>query len=185
MSRWYLLNHQTFCFQTWYCDASLGVRVSCKKIYCYFQDPGHCKSSYDQNMTLSTIFSELLIPWQPNLVWWYIIRSQNVLWKTGLLHSGSRSQWRVKMLMFVQMMSSKPPNILFPNLVLWYIIMSRCVIYKYDFLIYYLSCWSFCNLVLMVHHHRVYCLVNRLDCSFLVKVKVTERIQNSSECSSW
>ena len=32
MSRWYLLNHHTFCFQSWYCDASLWVGVSCKKI---------------------------------------------------------------------------------------------------------------------------------------------------------
>ena len=65
--------------------------------------------------TLS-IFFELLIPWQPNLVWWYIIRSQNVLWKkVGLLRSGSRSQGRVKMLMFVQMISSKPPSMLFPT----------------------------------------------------------------------
>ena len=31
-SRWYLLNHHTFCFQTWYCDSSLWVRVSCRKI---------------------------------------------------------------------------------------------------------------------------------------------------------
>ena len=31
LSRWCLLTHQTFCFQTWYCDASLGVGVSCKK----------------------------------------------------------------------------------------------------------------------------------------------------------
>ena len=32
MSRWYLLNQQTFCYQTWYCDASSWARVSCKKI---------------------------------------------------------------------------------------------------------------------------------------------------------
>ena len=32
MSRWYLLNHQAFCFQTWYYDASSWVGVSCKKI---------------------------------------------------------------------------------------------------------------------------------------------------------
>ena len=114
-------------------------------------------------MTLSTIFSELLIPWQPNLVWWYIIRSQNVLWKTGLLHSGSRSQWKVKIFMFFQMISSKPPNILFPNLVLWCIIMSWSVTQKdwlaifkvrvtaralmtkvWQFLLYLLNCWSFC-----------------------------------------
>ena len=56
--------------------------------------------------------------------------------KNGLLHSRSRSQWRVKMLMFVQMISSKPPNILFPNLVLWYIIMSRSVVQKELFAIF-------------------------------------------------
>ena len=33
-------------------------------------------SKYD-----SIIPSELLILWQPNLVWWYIIISQSVLWK--------------------------------------------------------------------------------------------------------
>ena len=50
--------------------------------------------------------------------------------KNELLHSGSRSQWRVKMLMLVHMMSSKPPNILFPNLVLWCIIRSQSVMQK-------------------------------------------------------
>ena len=35
---------------------------------CYLQGQGHSEGSYDQNTTLSTIFSELLIPWQPNLV---------------------------------------------------------------------------------------------------------------------
>ena len=34
----------------------------------YLQGQGHSKGSYDQNMTLSAIFSELLIPWQPILV---------------------------------------------------------------------------------------------------------------------
>ena len=32
LSRWYLLNHQVFCYQTWYCDASSWAGVSCKKI---------------------------------------------------------------------------------------------------------------------------------------------------------
>ena len=35
-----------------------------------------------------------------------------------------------------------------------------------------------------VHHHKVDCLVKRLDCSVVVKVKVTEKVKNSSECSS-
>ena len=43
----------------------------------------------------------------------------------GLLHSRSRSQWMVKMSIFVQMISAKLPNILLPNLVLWCINMSQ------------------------------------------------------------
>ena len=31
--------------------------------FCYLQGQGHSKGSYDQNMTLATIFSKLLIPW--------------------------------------------------------------------------------------------------------------------------
>ena len=38
----------------------------------------------------------------------------------------------------------------------------------------------------MAHHHKLDCLVKRLDCSVVVvvKVKVTEKVQNSSESSS-
>ena len=32
MTRYYLLNRWTFCYQTWYCDASLWAVVSCRKI---------------------------------------------------------------------------------------------------------------------------------------------------------
>ena len=32
MSGWYLLNHQTFCFQSWYCDASLWVEFPAKRL---------------------------------------------------------------------------------------------------------------------------------------------------------
>ena len=73
------------------------------------------------------------------------------------------TQWRVRMLMFVQMISSIQPNILFPNLVLWCINMSQSVMHKdwfvifkvkvtarahmikiWEFLLYFLNCWSFC-----------------------------------------
>ena len=37
-----------------------------------------------------------------------------------------------------------------------------------------------CKLSLMAHHHKVDCLVKRLDCSVVVKVKVTEKVQNIS-----
>ena len=37
---------------------------------------------------------------------------------------------------------------------------------------------------LMAHHQKVDCLVKRLDCCVVVKVKVTGSVQNFSECSS-
>ena len=37
---------------------------------------------------------------------------------------------------------------------------------------------------LMVHRHKLDCLVKRLDCSVAVKVKVTGKVWNSGECSS-
>ena len=40
---------------------------SAKRSVCNFQGQGHSKGSYDQNMTVSTISSELLIPLLPNL----------------------------------------------------------------------------------------------------------------------
>ena len=40
------------------------------------------------------------------------------------------------------------------------------------------------KLGLVAHHHKVDCLVKRLDCSVAVKVKVTEKVKKSSECSS-
>ena len=59
---------------TWYHEPECDV----EKSVCYLRGEGYNESSYDQNMTLYTISSELLILWQPNL---YIIVSQSVLWK--------------------------------------------------------------------------------------------------------
>ena len=92
--------------------------------------------------------------------------------KIGFLHSVS--QWRVKMLMFVQLISSKPPNILLPNLILWCIIMSwnahrkigllfsgsrsqQGLIWpKYDSFYYiFWTAHSFATkLVLIIHYHK-------------------------------
>ena len=142
-------------------ECHAGIKVCC----CYVQGQGHSEGSYDQNMTLSTVFSELVILWHPNLVWWYIIISQSDLWKKldYCFVSWSRSQQRVKMLMFVQIISSKAPDILFPNSVLWCITMSRSIMQKdwftifkvkvtarahmikiWQFLLYVLNFWSFC-----------------------------------------
>ena len=58
-----------------------GLECHSKRFVCYFQGQGHSKGSYDQNMTVSTVSSELLILLLQNLVWWYIIVSQSVLWR--------------------------------------------------------------------------------------------------------
>ena len=53
--------------------------VSCeKKLFAFFEVKVTASA---QNIALSTISSELLIPWQPNLVSLYSIINQNVLWK--------------------------------------------------------------------------------------------------------
>ena len=59
--------------------------MSCggRHIFCYLQGQGHSKGSYDQNMTLSAILSELLIPWQPNLVDGASSLA-SVLWENGV-----------------------------------------------------------------------------------------------------
>ena len=46
------------------------------------QCQGHSEGVYMiKKTTLSTISSELLTPWQPNLVLWYIVISHSVLWE--------------------------------------------------------------------------------------------------------
>ena len=64
-----LINCQTVCYQTWYCDASSWAGMHAKRLVYCFRGPGHSKGLYDQNMTVSTISSELLILLLPNLVW--------------------------------------------------------------------------------------------------------------------
>ena len=119
------------------------------KIVCCLHGQGHS----DQNM--ATVFSELLILWQPN--WWNIIILECFVGKKmdhciqGQGHSkGSKCH------MFVQI-SSKLPNILSPNLVLWCRIVSRSVMQKVQgqiegsynqiwlFLQYLLNRWFFCT----------------------------------------
>ena len=88
--------------------------------------------------------------------------------KVGLLQSGSRSQQRVKILMFVQMISSKPPGILFPNLVLWWIIMQEIMWSKYDnvYCIFWIADPFATKLGLIVHYHKPECFMEKSDCCF-------------------
>ena len=95
------------------------------------------------------------------------------------------------------MISSELLNLLRPNLVWWYIIMSQIVfrkghghsegLYNQNMTLQYFF-WTAdplaTKLGLMAHHHQLDCLVKRLDCSVVIKVKVTEKVNNSSDCSS-
>ena len=151
---------------------------------CYFLGQGHSKGSYDQNMTVSTISSELLTSWQPNLVpKIHHYEPECFLEKKGLLHSRSRSLWLVKMSMFVQMISSKCLNVLLLNLVLWCIIMSQSACRKIGLLFsrlrsqqgliwskydsFYYIVWtadSFATkLGLIVHYYTPECHIEKLD----------------------
>ena len=114
-----------------------------KRLVCYFQGQGHSQGSYDQNMTVSTISSELLLHLLTKLglivhfhkpdcliekldcCVWLLIRVFCVL-----VFLRSRSQQNFKMLMFVQMIASELLNLWQPNLVLWWVIVSQIVFQK-------------------------------------------------------
>ena len=101
-------------------------------------------------------------------------------------------------------MFSESLNLLLPNLICWCSIMSQIVFQKKLFAVFRvkvtvkdhiikislsnisseLLILLQLNLALMAHHHKLDCPVKRLDCSVVVKVKVTEKVKNSSECSS-
>ena len=131
-----------------------------KFLFCYLQGQGHSEGSYDPDVTLSTIFSELWIPWQPNLVWWYIIISQNVLWKkcdNCIQGQGWRVKnvnvcllnhqtfcfqtWHCDAATWVKMSCKKKLFAIFKVKVT-----ARTHTIKiWQFLQYLLNCWSFCN----------------------------------------
>ena len=75
LSGWCLLSCRSFCYQTWYGSAASWALLFSRSR----SQQGLMWSKYD-----SAISSELLIHWQPNLVWWYIFISQSVLWKNWI-----------------------------------------------------------------------------------------------------
>ena len=91
LSEQYLLNRSTILNQTWYCGVLSGGKLSDrkrkKKLVPYRQCQGHNEGLYNQNMTISTMSSKLLVRLQPNSVCQYNIISQSVLrknWITAL-----------------------------------------------------------------------------------------------------
>ena len=67
LSRRYHLNRSTSCHQTWYGGAYHERECHGIKCGCTLQGQGHSEDSYNQNMTVSIITSELMILLQPKL----------------------------------------------------------------------------------------------------------------------
>ena len=82
----------------------------------YLQGQGHSKGSYDQNMTLSTILSELSVSWQPNLVDDTSSEARASNEKNWITAFRAKVTATGQNLMFVEMIFSEPPNILCSNL---------------------------------------------------------------------
>ena len=134
LSGWYLLNHRTFCYQTWYGGVSSWPRVSCGENNCLLSSRSRSQqglmwSKYDSFYYI--FYSVDFLATKLGLMIHHH-KPECLVKNIGLLHSRSRSQWMVKMSIFVQMISAKLPNILLPNLVLWCINMSRNACKKID-----------------------------------------------------
>ena len=77
-----------------------------ERFICYFQGQGHCKSSYDQNMTISTVSFELLTLLVLNFVWECIIINQIVLLRNCCVQGQGHSKTSKCRWMCVQMIPS-------------------------------------------------------------------------------
>ena len=132
MSWWYFLNHHIFCFQTWYCDSSLWVRLSCKKIDLLFSRLRSLQvliwSKYDNFYCIFWI-ADTFATKLGLIVHYHKLECFMGKWDCGVQGQGhskiSKCQW-----MFVQMIFSELLNLLLPNLVWWCIIMSQIVSQK-------------------------------------------------------
>ena len=73
-----VVNRWTFYNHTWHGGASSSPT---KRLVCYFHGQGHSEGSYNYNLTIYIIASELMILLRPKLVLWFIITSKSVLCK--------------------------------------------------------------------------------------------------------
>ena len=109
--------------------------------------------SNNKNMTICIVSSKLLVGLQPNLVWYYSIVSQSVLWKKGITAFKVRSQERFKM------SGNVCPDDIF----------SMCPIVSAQYLLNCSTIFCVCaELGMVVYYHEVIChaqkLVHSLEC---------------------
>ena len=172
-----------------------------KTIICYLEGRGQSKDSCDQNMTLSTISSELFIPWQPNLVWWYIIINQSVFWKKKWI-----TAFNVMVTVKGQNVSVCPDDIFFtaehfvtklgsvmyhhePECMQkdWFAIFKvKVIAYNQNYDSFCYICWTAdpfaTKLDLMVHCHKSECFMEKWECC--VQGQGHSKFQNFNECFS-
>ena len=79
------------CLFSWRMHTKLGIVLyyhesvcNAEKLVHYLQCQGHSKGLYDQNMTMFTVSSKLLVHLQTSLVWQYSIIRLSVLRKNGI-----------------------------------------------------------------------------------------------------
>ena len=126
-----------------------------KKVDCCVKGQGHSTISKCQWIIVQTTSFESLNLLQTHLAWWCIIMSQIVFQKDLL------AVFKVKVTV-----KDRIVKILLSNVSFW-------------------TASPFANrLGLMAHHHKLDCLVKRLDFSVVVKVNVKGKVQNSSESLS-
>ena len=226
MFGWYLLNHWTFCDQTWCGDASSWARismrkdwyanfkvkvraraciskcdqtwcgdasswagVSCKKNCVLTQPnrvcviPGFVMTCIIKIMTVSRISSEWLILLQPEVVFWYIIISQSVLWENWMA-------FKVKVVAKVQSFNFCPDDIFwtaepcvtklgtvmhhrgqerhvkdgFAVFMVKFTMRAHTIKYVSFYHIYWTSHSFATRFNWLVHHDTLKCLVQKLDC---------------------
>ena len=94
LSRSYFLHHWTFLQPNlvWWCII-MRQCVLQKKWFTILHCQGQDEGLYNQDMTIFTISSKLLVQLQPNFVLYYSNISLSVLWKMGLLHSRSQRRF--------------------------------------------------------------------------------------------
>ena len=162
LSGWYFLNHRTFCYQIFGLVMQHHEPESCRHFLLLLPS----RSRSQQGLIWSDYDSFYYIIWTVDFLvtkLGLMIHHQKLecpMKKTGLLHSGSRWQWRVRLLMFVQMISSKSSNILFQTsycdsslsvrmsckkiVLLFSRTRSLQELIRSKYLLYLLNCWSFC-----------------------------------------
>ena len=168
LSGWYLLNCRTFCYQTWYGDASSWAGVSYKKIGLLSlrsrSQGGFIWSKYDS-------FYYILWTADPFAAKLRFIvhfhKQECFMTKLDCYVQGPDHSkiWKCHW-MFVQIIFSESLNLLLPNLVLWCIIMQELIRAKYDnvYCIFWTADSVATKLGLIVHYHKAECFMEKLDC---------------------